>query len=137
MGRLGGAGKYRGGLSQVLSYKILGHDPQLHHTSQKSLREPQGFFGGKPGKGGRWIINEGQADQRVLPYAIGDIEFLRPGDTVAFYGTGGGGYGNPLERDPEAVRIDVIQGIVSIDDAEKEYGVIIDPKTFKINQIRR
>jgi N-methylhydantoinase B len=133
----GGAGKYRGGLSQVLSYKILGSDPQLHHTSQKSRIEPQGFWGGKSGKGGRWIINEGQADQRILPYAIGDIEFLNPGDTVTFYGTGGGGYGNPLERDPEAVQKDVIQGVISLDAAEEDYGVILDPNTLKIAAIKR
>jgi N-methylhydantoinase B len=133
----GGAGKYRGGLSQVLSYKILGGDPQLHHTSQKSRLEPQGFLSGKSGKGGRWIINEGRTDQRILPYAIGDIEFLKTGDTVTFYGTGGGGYGNPLDRDPEAVRKDVIQGMISLEAAEKDYGVILDLKTLNVTGIRR
>jgi len=133
----GGAGKYRGGLGQVLAYKILGTDPQFHHTSQKALREPQGFFGGKTGKGGRWIVNEGQDGERILPYAIGDVEFLKPGDTATFYGTGGGGYGNPFERDPEKVRLDVIQGLVSVNSAEKEYGVLLDRGTMEIRELRR
>lgn len=133
----GGAGRYRGGLGQVLSYRILGTDPQFHHTSQKARREPQGFFGGKPGRGGRWIINEGQEGEHRLPYAIGDVEFLKPGDTVAFYGTGGGGYGNPQERDPEAVRLDVLQGLVSRESAETEYGVVLDPETLEIRALRR
>ena len=55
----------------------------------------------------------------------GDIEITTAG--------GGGGYGNPLERDPEVVRWDVINGLVSLEHARQDYGVIIDPHTFKVD----
>ena len=49
------------------------------------------------------------------------------------YLPGGGGYGNPLERDPNLVLEDVVNGIVSLEKARTEYGVVIDPKTMKVN----
>jgi N-methylhydantoinase B len=133
----GGAGRYRGGVGQVLQYKILGGDPGLQHTSQKSVSLPQGVLGGLPGDGGRWVINEGQQGEWVLPHAIGDIEPLTQGDTVTHYTPGGGGYGNPLERDPRAVVQDVRAGLVSIASAARLYGVELDPVTLEIVQLLR
>lgn len=122
----GGAGRWRGGVGQVLSYRVLGHDPQLHHTSQKSCSLPQGMHGGKPGDGGRWVINEGLPDERVLEYSIGEIEQLKAGDTVTHYTPGGGGYGEPREREPWRVERDVREGLVSADTAERLYGVKVE-----------
>jgi N-methylhydantoinase B len=128
----GGAGRYRGGVGQVLSYRILGADPGLQHTSQKSVSRPQGVAGGGPGDGGRWVINEGLSGEHRLPYAIGDIEPLCEGDTVTHYTPGGGGYGDPLQRDPAAVARDVRAGLVSREAAERDYGVRLDPRTFDV-----
>ena len=58
---------------------------------------------------------------------------LSEGDRVGVTAGGGGGYGSPLERDAERVRMDVINGYVSIDKAREEYGVEIDPDTFDID----
>ena len=58
---------------------------------------------------------------------------LKPGDTVTIDAAGGGGYGNPLERDTEMVDSDMLEGYVSIE-AAKEYGVAIDPKTMKVDE---
>ncbi len=119
----GGPGRFRGGVGQALSYRVLGVDARLHHTSQKSVSRPQGVFGGAPGDGGRWVINEGMASQRVLPFAIGDIESLDVGDVVTHYTPGGGGYGAAQERDPQAVLRDVRNGFVSAGAAASAYGV--------------
>lgn len=127
----GGAGRFRGGVGQVLEYQILGEKPMLAHTSQKSVSLPQGVDGGLPGYGGGWIVNRGSAQARVLEYAIGDVEPLKKGDIVTHYTPGGGGYGDPRERAIEAVASDVRAGLVSIEMAQKLYGVVVDPHTYE------
>ncbi len=133
----GGAGKNRGGVGYVLSYQLLGDDPQLHHTSQKSISRPQGVAGGDQGDGGRWVINEGTPDERVLEYAIGDIENLSKGDTVTHYTPGGGGYGAPFGREVKHVQSDVRSGFVSVEGALTQYGVRLDPDTFEVLELHR
>ena len=132
-----GAGRFRGGVGQALSYRILGDDPGLQHTSQKSVSLPQGVAGGRAGDGGRWVINEGLPGERRLEFAIGDIEPLVRGDTVTHYTPGGGGYGDPLTRDPAAVGRDVRAGLVSPAAAEQLYGVRVDPQTFAAARLPR
>ncbi len=118
----GGLGQFRGGVGQVLAYRVLGADAKLHHTSQKSVSRPQGVFGGTPGDGGRWVINEGLPSERTLPFAIGDIESIAVGDTVTHFTPGGGGYGPVHQRDPAAVARDVRNGLVSTQAAVAAYG---------------
>jgi N-methylhydantoinase B len=61
------------------------------------------------------------------------LTLCRTGDSIHFQSAGGGGYGNPLERDPEAVEADVFNGYVSVEQAKADYGVAIDPVTLKVN----
>jgi len=133
----GGPGRWRGGLGQVLVYKVLGGWPQFHHTSQKSRIPPQGVQGGLPGRSGRWLINAGTDREREIPNAIGDIEFLEPGDTVTHYSPGGGGYGQPKAREPWRVQADARAGLVSLETAARVYGVRLDPKTYEILELLR
>lgn len=123
----GGPGRYRGGVGQVLAYRVLGTEAKLHHTSQKSVSRPQGVFGGAPGGGGRWLINEGTASERTLPFAIGDIESLSVGDVVTHYTPGGGGYGAPQDRDPRAIERDILNELVSAASAATAYGASAMP----------
>jgi len=58
---------------------------------------------------------------------------LKPGDVVTIDASGGGGNGNPLERELEMVVSDVMEGYVSLERAREDYGVVIDPKTFKVD----
>ncbi len=119
----GGPGKYRGGMGQRLQYQVLGKDPNLNHTAQKSVSLPQGIAGGLPGDGGRWVINEGLSTERVLPYAIGDVEPLKEGDIVTHYTPGGGGFGPPAQRDPAAVQADLSAGLITHAHAREYYGI--------------
>jgi len=118
----GGPGKYRGGVGQKLVYQVLGEEPNLNHTAQKSVSLPQGIAGGLPVDGGQWVINEGQPDERILPFAIGDVEPLNQGDTVTHYTPGGGGYGLPEERDQAAILADLRAGLITPEHAKKHYG---------------
>ncbi len=127
-----GPGKYRGGFAQRRKWKLLGYDGQLSHTSQKSKIPPQGFFGGKPGKSGKWIINEGTPKERVLEEAMGDVINLEFGDTVTCITPGGGGIGDPFDRNPEMVLRDVLNGLISQEKAAEDYGVVVDIGTGSV-----
>ena len=61
------------------------------------------------------------------------LTFCDPGDTIAFVSAGGGGYGDPFERDPKAVERDVQYGYVSIEKAKQDYAVIIDPDNLTLD----
>lgn len=123
----GGAGAFRGGLGIELTYRILTPAPQLHRTSQKCTVPPQGVAGGRPGAVGIWRINPGTPAERGVAYAMGDIEPLDEGDVVLHRTPGGGGYGDPRQRPLEAVVNDVLEGLVSVEAASREYGVRVDP----------
>jgi N-methylhydantoinase B len=88
---------------------------------------PEGLFKGKQGSRARFLVNENDGD----PYTL---TRLKPGDVVTMDASGGGGYGNPLERPPEIVKNDVIEGYVSIEKAKEDYGVIIVADTMEIDQ---
>lgn len=132
-----GPGKNRGGFGQILKWMTLGEGKStgFNYTAQKHNLKPKGFLGGLPGRSGKWIINEGKEDQIELPYSIGDTYFLNMGDTVSLHAVGGGGYGNPLERDPEKVHLDVRNELISIKNAFEDYGVVIDPLNLQIDWI--
>jgi len=87
---------------------------------------PEGLSGGRPGALAIFQVNGEDGN----PYGLTQ---LKPGDTVVMDAAGGGGYGNPLERDPELVRSDVMQGYVSIEGAREHYGVVINPDTLEID----
>jgi N-methylhydantoinase B len=53
---------------------------------------------------------------------------------VTIDAAGGGGCGNPLEREPESVETDVVKGYVSLEKAREDYGVVIDPKTLTLDE---
>ena len=69
-------------------------------------------------------------------YPTGKVldEELVEGDAYVLYSGGGGGFGNPIERSAEKVREDVRQGYVSRESARLDYGVVLDPETFEINE---
>jgi N-methylhydantoinase B len=120
----GGAGKYRGGLGYEAEYELLRGEATLSHRRDRHDFAPWGLFGGKAappcrttlyGKGGR--VEE-------LPSKI--VTGMEAGDRLHVFTTGGGGYGNPLERDPEMVLEDVLENRVSREAAYEVYGVVFD-----------
>ena len=120
----GGAGKYRGGLANLLEFQVF--DPNSSVTARNRDRtrfRAWGVQGGRAGMPSRFVVNPGTAKEREL----GNIDFahLDPGDIVSIKTSGGAGRGNPLERDPQAVLADVRSGFVSLAAAEEQYGVVI------------
>jgi N-methylhydantoinase B len=128
----GGAGKFRGGLAIVRDWRFLG-DQRANLTIRSDRREypPYGLYGGKHG-GSSWnIVNPGTTTERILKTKVSDS--LLPGDMIRHIQPGGGGWGDPLDREPSAVLRDVLSEKVSRQRAEELYGVVIDVKGSKVD----
>ncbi len=119
----GGAGKWRGGLGVRYSIKFYDHEPFLAIFGDGVKNPPFGLYGGLPGSTNYLVINEGTEEEDVLP-AKG-MRQLKAGDVYSIRSSGGGGWGRPYERDAERVLDDVRNGYVSLEAAEKVYGVVI------------
>ena len=128
----GGPGRMKGGLGKRVVF-IVPDDryaplPPVNLGMQagRYIHPPEGLFGGKPGTRAQFMVNGEPGN----PYGL---TRLRPGDRITIDAAGGGGYGNPLDRDPEMVERDVIEGYVSIENARGDYGVVVRPETMKID----
>ena len=119
----GGAGKYRGGLGLLREYVNLA-DARFSIRSSKHVIAPLGAQDGGPGRTGDLTINPGAADEKHLPTRYADYP-LKAGDVFRLETPGGGGLGNPFEREPAAVLADVAQGYVSPERASSDYGVSV------------
>jgi N-methylhydantoinase B len=131
-----GAGKYRGGLGVRLDFRVF--HPNAIVTARNRDRNrfrPWGAEGGKAASLSAFIINPGASNERNL-HDI-DVVNLQPGDIVSMSSPGGGGYGNPLERDPKSVLRDFLSGYISQSGAEKNYGVVIHNNQLDLNSTEK
>lgn len=119
----GGAGKWRGGLS--LRRDIRFHtDVIWARYSDRQKFSPQGLFGGKEGTPGELILNPGtQQEEKQKSKGVSRIH---AGEILSIRLPGSGGYGDPLDRDPERVRWDVLNGKVGLEVARRDYRVAFD-----------
>jgi N-methylhydantoinase B len=120
----GGAGKYRGGLSVIRSYRALEDDILLSIRSDKRKFPPHGLFGGKEGEPSMSILKSGK-DESIIPTLTTQPLYLKQNDLFQHVMAGGGGYGDPLEREPNLVLKDVIEEKISLNNALENYGVVI------------
>ena len=129
----GGPGRMKGGLGKREIFRIPDDEyapiPPVNLGIQAGRYSypAEGLFDGKTGAKGQFLVNGAQGN----PYGLTQ---LNPGDRVTIDAPGGGGYGNPLERDPELVVNDMIEGYISIESAKKDYGVAIDPVTLEVHE---
>jgi N-methylhydantoinase B len=86
---------------------------------------PWGFLGGSEGMPAKLDLGlPGSNAARALPSKVPHMNIAKDGRFVC-YGPAGGGYGNPLERDPAKVADDVLDGVISVETALKDYGVVV------------
>lgn len=119
----GGPGKYRGGLSLRRDIRFL-TDATWARYSDRQKFEPQGLFGGMPGSKGSLILNPGTAEEKRCKSK--GVDQLKAGDMLSISLPGSGGFGVPVERDPEAVCRDLINGKISDESARQNYKVVFD-----------
>ena len=142
----GGPGKFRGGLALCREYQVRAEKAILNVRSDKRKYPPHGLFGGKDGSPS-WNILNPAGEKRILPVLMMEVRKLKRGDVFYHVMSGGGGYGNPMDRDPERVLKDVREEKVSSDQAREAYGVVIteglqgfrvdDPATTALREKRR
>jgi N-methylhydantoinase B len=116
----GGPGQWRGGNGVVREYTLDAEAAELSLWFERSRTPAWGLFGGHEAKPPEVVINPGRDDERHLLKA--SRVPLRRGDVVRTMTGGGGGFGDPARRDPEAVRVDVREGHLSLEAAREIYG---------------
>lgn len=127
----GGPGKFRGGMGYLKNIRFL-TEGFLMIADDRMLLQPFGAAGGKAGAGSVYILNPGTDGEQIVPTKT-DYLPIKHGDLLRVMTPGGGGWGDPLERDPARVLEDVSLGLVSIAAAEKDYGVVIDGDAMAVS----
>lgn len=118
----GGPGLHRGGNGVRIAYRFLEPGAIAIHDD-RWFTYPWGVNGGEPGWRSRRVLIRADGSETVLAAKIDDVQ-VRPGDLLIFDTWGGGGWGDPLARDPALVALDVKRGLVTLDGA-KRYGVLL------------
>jgi len=116
-----GAGRYRGGLGVVRDIRVLAEGATVALRSARQKFPAQGIAGGGPGGLGAFIRNPGQSDEARLP-STSSTTPLAHGDVLRIVTPGGGGYGDPQQRDPALIRKDIAEGKVTPQAARRLYG---------------
>jgi N-methylhydantoinase B len=135
-----GPGEFRGGLGLVKEVTLTDGDAVvLSYCSDRARSVITGTRGGLPSCPHGLSINPRTQGARYLGALASRLSVV-PGDSLERPSAGGGGFGDPLDRDPEAVRADVIDGYVSVDRARQDYGVVVrceseDPDSVHIDDV--
>jgi N-methylhydantoinase B len=129
----GGAGRQRGGLAFERSFRLLAEEAVFTVRADRRAHPPWGLDSADPGAGSR---NEliGPNGVRELPTMPMEAVPFRKGDVFRHLSAGGGGYGDPLLREPTLVCEDVLDGKVSPEAARERYGVVVDPRSGALDE---
>jgi N-methylhydantoinase B len=121
----GGPGKWRGGVGLERSWVLEAPSAILSILAERNRLPPWGLFRGKPGATGEYYLTKANGKKTRLRSKC--TVNMRKGERLTVRTPGGGGYGNPLEREPRMVLNDVTNELVSIKSAKSDYGVVIRP----------
>ena len=127
----GGPGKYRGGLGYVKEIRTL-VDGHYTTVTERTAFSSIGIKGGLAGRPGGSMKNPGTEEEESVFFSRDAVPVKR-NDLIRLITPGGGGWGDPLERDVELVRLDVLRRLVSTESAHRDYGVVIQADTGEVN----
>src|SRR5690606_35270870 len=120
----GGAGLHRGGNGIRMSYRFLEPGAIAIHDDRWFV-PPWGVNGGAPGARARHLLETPAGTTRIAGNKVADLA-VEANDVLHFIPWGGGGWGDPLERDPELVAKEIVQSLLTPEGA-RAYGVVITP----------
>lgn len=118
-----GAGRWRGGLGIRRDMEFYDHESSFTVLSDRTKNRPWGLFGGHAARPAKYVINPDDDPKVVSSKSTTKLE---SSDIASVQTPGGGGYGDPTERSPERVLIDVVNEKISVEKAQEEYGVVVD-----------
>ena len=122
-------GRWRGGLGVIRATRSLG-EGWVTSEAERQYDPPKGLFGGYNGRTAMTEVRRADGTVLNLPSKFTTFKLLA-GDTIEFRTACGGGYGDPLEREPEQVARDVRDQLMSAESARTDYGVVLDPVTLE------
>jgi len=128
----GGAGRLRGGLGLEKVFEATTTEVMISHRGERFASSPWGLYGGAPGRCARAFILRRDGTREDLPSK--KMIVLSPGDQLWEYIAGGAGYGDPLDRDPELVVADLLDGKISPEEARAGYGVALGPEGDAVDE---
>lgn len=124
-----GAGKYRGSVALIREYKLEDDKAILQLRTERQLFPPYGLYGGQPGAPQETIINPDLENRHIGKTTMD----MKKDDVLRLITSGAGGWGDPLERDPEMVLKDVHDEKVSTERALEAYGVVINEAAMEVD----
>ena len=125
-----GPGKFRGGTPYRRDYRLLAEEAILQVRADRQTHRPYGLYGGEPGAPSVNMLNP-ESDPTPLPSKL--TMTIRRGDVFRHELAGGGGWGDPLERDPERVLADLRDELITDDFARAAYGVAVDRASWTVD----
>lgn len=121
----GGPGKHRGGNGVEYTIEFMGVNPDVSVFGDGAVIPAYGIDGGWPGSLNEGYLNKGRPNEKKLASNEG-WNRAKSGETVSVLSAGGGGWGDPLERDPAAVLDDVRNEMLSLEKAREWYSVVFN-----------
>jgi N-methylhydantoinase B len=129
----GGPGRWRGGLATEMAFRVFAPDSRITvRNRDRSFFRAWGILGGMAGGLSEMSVNPGTAEERHLGNI--DTAVLQPGDVLQIRSAGGGGRGDPTQREAWRVLQDVVRNYVSVEAAERDYGVVV--RDGKVDETR-
>jgi N-methylhydantoinase B len=131
-----GAGEWRGGMGITRTWEFL-TDTLFSGEGDGAtpVSPPRGLFGGKDGLPGEIVVNPGRPDERRIPGKSTNFK-LHKGDVMSLRTANSAGYGDPVRREPWRVLDDVLDEVITAEDAERDYGVAVDVGGRRVDEAR-
>lgn len=126
----GGPGKHRGGVGVERMYRFLAPSSAIV-INFKTKTRPWSIDGAAPGLNNIVVVHPDSDRQEHVGVSYNHFQ---ANERIANLTGGGGGWGDPLDRDPRRVATDVELGLVSLESAASDYGVVVDPLTFEVDE---
>ncbi len=127
-----GAGRYRGGVAYRRDYRFTADEGVLQIRNDRHVFRPYGLCGGRPGGPSVNALNPGKKNGEVMTSKI--TRYIKKGDVFRYETAGSGGWGDALERETWRVARDIHNEIITAEVARRDYGVVIDAKTWTVDE---